>query len=91
MRVTLADGLFVDCCTAVPLNLKLYGDLQSCSSGVFKMVHVGFYVLYYALPIPTSDMLLSMDWLHAINPWIDWRAYLLSLDFGGHTIYVLGT
>ena len=91
MRVTLADGSFIDCSTAVPLYLKLYGNLQLCSSGVSKMVHVGCHVLCHVLPNLTSDVVLGMDWLHAINPWIDWNAYSLSLDCRGHTVCILGT
>ena len=71
IKVTLADGSVVDCSTAVPLYLKLCGNLQSCSSGVSKMVHVGCLVLYHILPNLTSDMILGMDWLHDINPWTD--------------------
>ena len=74
MRVTLADGLFIDCSTTIPLYLKLLGNLQLCSSGVSKMVHVGCHVLCYVLLNLTSDMVLGMDWLHAINPRIDWHA-----------------
>ena len=32
-----------------------------------------------------------MDWIHAINPWVDWNTYLLLLDCGGETVYILGT
>ena len=74
MRVTLADSSYVDYSTAVPLYLKLCGNLQSYSSGVSKMVHVGCCVLCHVLPNLTSDVVLGMDWLHAINPRIDWNA-----------------
>ena len=75
MSVILADGLFIDCSIAVSLYLKLYGDLHSCSSGVSKTIHVGCHVLCCVLPNLTSGVVLGMDWLHAINPWIDWHAY----------------
>ena len=39
----------------------------------------------------TNDVVLGMDWLHAINPQIDWNAYLLSLDCASHTVCILGT
>ena len=71
MRVTLADGLFVYCSTAFPLYLKLYGNLQSCSSRVSNMVHVGCHVLCRVLLDLTSDMVLGMDWLNTINRPID--------------------
>ena len=85
MRVTLADGSYV------PLYLKLCGNLQLSSSGVSRMVHIGCRVLCHVLPNLTSDVVLGMDWLHAINPWIDWNAYSLSMDCGSHTVRVLGT
>ena len=31
------------------------------------------------------------DWLHDINPWIDWNAYSLSMDYVGHNVRILGT
>ena len=68
MRVTLTDGSFVDCSTAIPLYLKLCGNLQSCSSGVSEMVHVGCGVLCHVLPNLTSNVVSGMDWLHTINP-----------------------
>ena len=71
MRVTLIDGLFVDCFTVFSLYLKLCENLQLFSSGVSKTVHVGCCVLCYVLPNPTSNVVLGMDWLHAINPLID--------------------
>ena len=80
MRITLADGSFVDCSTAIPLYINLYGYLQSCSSGVPETLYVVCYVLYYILPHLTSDVVLSMDWLHTINPWIDYNDYSLSID-----------
>ena len=61
MRVTLFDGSFVDCSSAVPLYLKLCGSLQLCSPGVSKMVHVGCHVLCRILSNLTSDMVLGMD------------------------------
>ena len=48
-------------------------------------------VLYHVLPNLTSDVVLGVDWLHAINPWIDWNTYLLSLDYEGHIVRILGT
>ena len=54
-------------------------------------VHVGGCVLCHVLPNLTSDVVLGVDGLHAINPWIDWNAYLLSLNYEGHNIYILGT
>ena len=74
MRVNLADGSFVDYSTAIPLNLKLCGNSQLCSSRVSEMVHVGCHVQYHVLPNLTSDVVLGMDWLYAINPQIDWNA-----------------
>ena len=68
MRVTLADGSFIDYSTVVPLYLKLCGNLQLYSSGVFKIVHVGCHVLYQILPNLTSNVVLGMDWLHSKNP-----------------------
>ena len=32
-----------------------------------------------------------MNWLYAINPQIDWNAYLLSLDCSSYTVCILGT
>ena len=91
MRVTLADGSFVDHSTAIPLNLKLYGNSQLYSSGVSEMVHLGCYVLCCILPNLPSDVVLGMDWLHVINPQIKWNAYSLSLDRRGHTVGSLST
>ena len=91
MRVTLADGSFINYSTVVPLYLKLCGNLQSCSSGVSKMVHVGCHVFCHVLPNMTSDVVLSMDWLHTINSKINWNSYSLSLDYIGHTVHILGT
>ena len=90
IRVTLADGSYVDCSTADPYYLKLYGSLQSFSSGVPKMIYVGC-VLCHVLPNVTSDVVLAMDWLHAISPWTDKSAYSLSLDCRGHSVHILGT
>ena len=61
MRVTLADGSFVNCSIAIPLYLKLYGNSQSYSSRVLKIVHVGCHVLCSVLPNLTSDVVLGMD------------------------------
>ena len=71
MRVTLAASSFIDCYTTVSLYLKLYRNLQSCSSGVSEMVHVGCRALCHVLLSLTSDVVLGMDWIHAINPQID--------------------
>ena len=60
-------------------------------SEVSEMVHIGCHVLFCVLPNLTSDVVLGIDWLHAINPWIDWHAYSLFLDCGGHTVHILGT
>ena len=91
MSVTQADGSYIDSFTAVPLYLSLCRNLQSYSSGVSETVHVGCCVLCHVLPHLTSDVVLSMDWLHAINPWINWKAYLLSLDCKDKILYILGT
>ena len=61
IRITLADGLFIYCSTAIPLCLKLCGNLQSCSSGVSKMVHVGCHILSCVLPNRTIDVVLVKD------------------------------
>ena len=61
IRVILADDLFVDCSIAVPLYLKLCGNLQSCSSGVSKIVHVGCHVLCHVLLNLTSDVIFGMN------------------------------
>ena len=91
IRATLADSSYIDYFTAVPLYLKLCGDFQSCSSGVFKTVHIGCKVLYYVLPNLTSDVVLGKDRLHAINPRIEWNTYSLYLDFRAQTIRILET
>ena len=67
MRVTLADGSFVDCSTAVPLYLKLCGNIQSHSFRVSETVNVGCHVLCCMLLNLTSDMVLGLDWLYTIN------------------------
>ena len=77
IRVTLADGSFVDCSTAILLYLKLCGDLQSYSSELSKMVYVACHILCIILLNLTNDMVLGMALLHAINPQIDWNAYSL--------------
>ena len=74
IRVTLADSSYIECFTAVPLYLKLCGNLQLCPSGVSETVHIGYHVLYCVLLNLTSNVVLDIDWLHAINPWIDWDA-----------------
>ena len=61
IKVTLDDGSFIDCSTAVTLYLKLYGNLQSCSSGASETVHVACHVLCCILPNLTSDVVLVMD------------------------------
>ena len=45
MRITLADGSYIDCSTFVPLYLKLCGDLYKSPPGVSKTLHVGYCVL----------------------------------------------
>ena len=90
MKVTLAYSSFIDCSTAVPLYLKLYGYLQLCSSGVSKMVHIGCRVLCHILPNLTIYVGLGMDWLHTIKPHIDRYAYSLSVDCESHTLSILG-
>ena len=67
MRVTLADGSFIDCSTAVPLYLKLCGTYTKIPLES-KTVHVGCHVLYCVLPNLTSDVVLGMDWLHETQP-----------------------
>ena len=68
MRVTLTDGSYINCSTASPLYLKPCGNMKLCSSGVFQTVHVGCHVLYHVLLNLTSNVVLGMDWLYAINP-----------------------
>ena len=91
MSVILADSLFIDCSIVVPFYLNLCGNSQSCSSGVFEMVHVDCHVLCCILTNLTSDVVLGMDWRYIINPWIDWSAYSLYMDSGGYTVRILGT
>ena len=55
------------------------------------MVHVGCHVLCCVLLSLTRDMVLGMDWLYAIDHWINWNAYSLSLDCRGHTTRIMGT
>ena len=38
-----------------------------------ETVHVGHHILCCVLPNLTSDMVLGMDWLHDINPLINWN------------------
>ena len=56
MRVTLADSLYIDYSSAVPLYLKLCGNFQSCYPGVYEIIHVDCHVLCHVLPNLTSDM-----------------------------------
>ena len=56
-----------------------------------KTVYVVCRVLYRILPNLASDVVLSMDWLYAINPQIDLNAYSLSLDCECETVRILGT
>ena len=53
------------------------------------MVHIGCHDLYCILLNLTNDIVLSMDWLYAINPQIDLYAFSLSLDCGGHIVCIL--
>ena len=55
------------------------------------MVHVGCQALYCIFPNLTNNVVLGMDWLHAIKTQIDWSTYSLSLDCRGHTVCILGT
>ena len=66
--------IYFDCSTAIPLYLKLGGNFQSSPSGVSKTAYIGCRVFFYVFPNLTSDMVLGMDWLHTINPQIDWNA-----------------
>ena len=91
MTVTLADGSYIDCFTAIPLYQKMYGNLQYSPSGVSEIVHRGCSVLYHVLPNLTSDVLLGKDRLHAINPRIEWNTYSLYLAFRAQTIRILET
>ena len=75
----------------LPLYPKLYGNLYENPSGVCETVHVGCCILCHILPTSISDVVLGMDWLHAINPWIDWHDYSPSLDYGGEIVCILGT
>ena len=58
---------------------------------MFDTVHVGCCALCCVLPILTNDMILEMDWLHDINPLINWNQYSLSKDCEGETVRILGT
>ena len=91
IRATLADSSFIDYSTAVPLYLKLCGNLQLCSSRVSKMVQIGCHVLCSVFPNLTSDVVLGMDQLYVINPWIDWHAYSLFIDCRDQIVRILGT
>ena len=55
------------------------------------MVYAGCPVLCHVLPNLTSDVVLGMDWIHAINPQIDWKVNSLSLDCESHTLCIFGT
>ena len=91
IRFILADGSFVDCSIAIPLYIKLYGNLQSHSSGVSKLVHIGCCVLCLVLSNLASGVVLSLAWLHIINLRIEYNTYFLSLDCGYKTIHILDT
>ena len=92
VRVTLANGSYIDCSIPIPLYLKLHRNLQYKSySRVSETVHVGFHILCYILPNLIIDVVLGMDWLHAINPLVDWNIYSPSLDCRGETICIWGT
>ena len=71
MRVTLADGSYINYSNASPIYLKICGNLQSYSSGVSKTIHVGCCILCHVLPNSTSNMVLGIDWLYSSNPRID--------------------
>ena len=88
IKVTPVHGSYIDYSIVVPFYLKLHGNLQKSPSGVSETIHVGYCVLYCIFPKLTSDVVLRMDWLHAINPLINWNAYSLYLDYGGD---ILGT
>ena len=91
MRATLADNSIVNYSTAIPLYWKLCRILQQSPSIVSEIVHIGCSILYCILPNLTSDVVLGMDWLHAINPLVDWNNLSLYLDCVGETAYILGT
>ena len=55
------------------------------------MVHVGCHILCFVLPNLTSNVVLGMDLLHTVNPWINWYAYSLPLDCVCHIVRILGT
>ena len=55
-----------------------------------ETVHVGCSVLCHALPNFTSDVVLDMDWLYAINPLIDWNNKSLCLKCGVDILRILG-
>ena len=55
------------------------------------MVHVCCGILCCILTNLTSDVVLGMDWFHAINPQTSYSAYSLSLDCRGNTVHLLHT
>ena len=61
MRVTLADGSYIDCFTAVPLYLKLCINLHNSPSAMLESVHIGCNILCHVLPNLTSNVVLGMD------------------------------
>ena len=87
ITVSLADASYIYYSTDIPFNLKLCGNLQYSPSIVSKTVHVVCSVLCHVLPNVTSDMVLGIYWLYAINPLIDWNNYSLSMVCEGE-IYV---
>ena len=56
-----------------------------------KTVHVGYHVLCHILLNSTSDVVLGMDWLNAINPLINLHDLLLSLVCRGEIVRIFGT
>ena len=54
------------------------------------MVHVGCHVFCYILPNLTSDVVLGIDWLHAIKPQIGWHTYSLFMNCGVYIVHILG-
>ena len=61
MRVTLADGSYIDWSTTFTLFLKLCGNLLSSLSGLCKIVDVVCHVLHHVLPNLISNMVLGME------------------------------
>ena len=56
-----------------------------------ETVHIGCSVFCCVLPNLPSNMVLGIDWLHTINPLIDWSTHSLSIGCIGKIIYILGT